>query len=116
MPFIVASADACLAILQDIPAFRTTYPNKVFDYMAAGRASIIVIDGITRDLIEASRAGVYVNPADDAMLAQKILDLSRNPAQVKAMGANAREYLVKNLDRRDKLDETLGLLEKLVTK
>lgn len=116
MPLIVASADACLAILQDIPAFRTTYPNKVFDYMAAGRASIIVIDGITRDLIEASRGGVYVNPADDDMLAQKILELSRNPTQVKEMGANAREYLVKNLDRRDKLNETLGLLEKLVTK
>ena len=84
--------------------------------MAAGRASIIVIDGITRDLIDASRGGVYVNPADDAMLAQKILDLSHNPAQVKEMGANAREYLVKYLNRRDKLNETLGLLEKLVTK
>jgi glycosyltransferase involved in cell wall biosynthesis len=114
MPLIVASADVCLAILQDIPAFRTTYPNKVFDYMAAGRASIIVIDGITRELIETSQGGVYVNPADDAMLAQKILDLSQNPALVKAMGTNAREYLVENLDRRDKLNETLGLLEKLV--
>lgn len=114
MPRIVASADACLAILQDIPAFRTTYPNKVFDYMAAGRASIIVIDGITRELIESSNGGVYVHPADDAMLAQKILELSQNPTQVKVMGANARDYLIKNLDRRDKLDETLALLEKLV--
>jgi glycosyltransferase involved in cell wall biosynthesis len=114
MPRIVASADACLAILQDIPAFRTTYPNKVFDYMAAGRASIIVIDGITRELVEASHGGVYVNPADDDMLAQKILELSQNPVQVKEMGANAREYLVKNLDRRDKLNEMLSLLEKLV--
>ena len=116
MPLIVASADACLAILQDIPAFRTTYPNKVFDYMAAGRASIIVIDGITRELIESSQGGVFVKPADDAMLAQKILGLARNPEKVKEMGANAREYLVKNLDRRDKLNETLGLLEKLVNK
>jgi glycosyltransferase involved in cell wall biosynthesis len=116
MPRIVASADACLAILQDIPAFRTTYPNKVFDYMAAGRASIIVIDGITRELIESSRGGVYVHPADDAMLAQKILELEQNPKRVKEMGANAREYLIKNLDRRDKLDETLGLLEKLIKK
>jgi glycosyltransferase involved in cell wall biosynthesis len=116
MPLIVASADACLAILQDIPAFRTTYPNKVFDYMAAGRASIIVIDGITRELIESSQGGVFVKPADDAMLAQKILGLARNPEQAKEMGANAREYLVKNLDRRDKLNETLGLLEKLVRK
>jgi glycosyltransferase involved in cell wall biosynthesis len=116
MPLIVASADACLAILQDIPVFRTTYPNKVFDYMAAGRASIIVIDGITRELIESSQGGVFVKPADDAMLAQKILELARNPEKVKEMGANAREYLVKNLDRRDKLNETLGLLEKLVNK
>lgn len=114
MPRIVASAYLCLAILQDIPAFRTTYPNKVFDYMAAGRASVIVIDGITRELIETSRGGVYVTPADDAMLAQKILELSQNPAQVKEMGANAREYLVQNLDRRDKLNETLDLLEKLI--
>ncbi len=114
MPFIVAAADACLAILQDIPAFRTTYPNKVFDYMAAGRASVIVIDGITRELIESSNGGVYVQPADDAMLAQKILELAKNPAQAKQMGVNAREYLVKNLDRRDKLNETLKLLEKLV--
>jgi hypothetical protein len=30
------------------------------------------------------------------------------------MGANARAYLVKNLDRRDKLDETLELLTRLV--
>ena len=116
MPLIVASADLCLAILQDIPAFRTTYPNKVFDYMAAGRATIIAIDGITRELIERSRGGVYVNPADDAMLAQKILELSQNPAQVKAMGENAREYLVKNLDRRDKLNDTLDLLKFLTTK
>jgi glycosyltransferase involved in cell wall biosynthesis len=114
MPRIVASADACLAILQDIPAFRTTYPNKVFDYMAAGRASVIVIDGITRELIESSQGGVYVHPADDAMLAQKILELAQNPKRVNEMGANAREYLVKNLDRRDKLNETLGLFEKLI--
>lgn len=113
MPRIVASADLCLAILQNIPAFRTTYPNKVFDYMAAGRASLIVIDGITRELIESARGGVYVQPADDAMLAQKILELSQNPALVKEMGANAREYLVENLDRRNKLNETLILLEKL---
>lgn len=116
MPRIVASADLCLAILQDIPAFRTTYPNKVFDYMAAGRATVIVIDGITRELIEASSGGVYVHPADDAMLAQKILELSQNPNHVKEMGANAREYLVKHLDRRDKLNETLTLLKYLTTK
>jgi len=114
MPHVVASADVCLAILQDIPMFRTTYPNKVFDYMAAGRATILVIDGITRGLIESSSGGVFVQPGDDAMLAEKVLELSKDPKRVWEMGGNAREYLVKHLDRRDKLNETLELLTRLV--
>ncbi|MEK6751996.1 MAG: glycosyltransferase family 4 protein [Chloroflexota bacterium] len=116
MPLIVASADVCLAILQDIPMFRTTYPNKVFDYMAAGRATVLVIDGVSRELIESSNGGVYVQPNDDAALAQSILALSNDPARVKQMGADARAYLVKHLDRRDKLSETLDLLKSLTTK
>jgi glycosyltransferase involved in cell wall biosynthesis len=116
MPQVIASADVCLAILQDIPMFRTTYPNKVFDYMAAGRATVLVIDGITRELIESSYGGVFVQPNDDEALASTILDLSQNADIVKQMGLNAREYLVKNLDRREKLNETLALLESLQKK
>jgi glycosyltransferase involved in cell wall biosynthesis len=116
MPQVVASADVCLAILQDIPMFRTTYPNKVFDYMAAGRATALVIDGVSRELIESSNGGVYVQPGDDAMLAEKILELSKDSKRVQGMGQSARDYLVKNLDRRDRLNETLGLLESLVKK
>ncbi|MCL4260301.1 MAG: glycosyltransferase family 4 protein, partial [Anaerolineales bacterium] len=114
MPQVVASADLCLAILQDIPMFRTTYPNKVFDYMAAERATVLVIDGITRQLIEDSYGGAYVQPNDDKQLAEIILNLSKNPDIVKQMGLNAREYLARHLDRRDKLNETLELLEKIV--
>lgn len=114
MPQVVAAADVCLAILQDIPMFRTTYPNKVFDTMAAGRATVLVIDGITRTLIESSGGGVYVQPGDDAQLAQTIFELSKDSSLVQAMGTNARDYLVKHLDRRDKLNETLALLQKLV--
>ena len=114
MPIVVAASDVCLAILQDIPMFRTTYPNKVFDYMAAGRPTVLVIDGVSRELIESSDGGVFVQPGDDAMLAEKILELSKDSKRVQQMGRNAREYLVKHLDRRDKLNETLELLMKLV--
>lgn len=114
MPFVIASSDVCLAILQNVPMFRTTYPNKVFDYMAAARATVLVIDGVIREVIESSDGGVFVEPANDELLAKTILELSKDPQRVKKMGANARAYLVKNLDRRDKLDETLLLLQKLV--
>jgi glycosyltransferase involved in cell wall biosynthesis len=114
MPFVLASSDVCLAILQNIPMFRTTYPNKVFDYMAAGRATILVIDGVIREVIESSNGGIYVNPGDDQMLAKTILELSKDPARTNQMGENARAYLVKHLNRHDRLDETLHLLKNLV--
>jgi glycosyltransferase involved in cell wall biosynthesis len=114
MPMVVAASDVCLAILQNIPMFRTTYPNKVFDTMAAGRATILVIDGVSRALIESSNGGVFVQPGDDEMLAKIILELSQNPERVQRMGLNARAYLVKHLDRRDKLDETLQFLQSLM--
>jgi glycosyltransferase involved in cell wall biosynthesis len=114
MPFVLASANVCLAILQNIKMFRTTYPNKVFDYMAAGRATILVIDGVIREVIESSNGGVFVQPGDDEKLAGTILELSRDPQRVQQMGMNAREYLVKNLDRRDRLEETLRFLQSVV--
>jgi glycosyltransferase involved in cell wall biosynthesis len=114
MPFVIASSDVCLAILQNVPMFRTTYPNKVFDYMAAARATVLVIDGVIREVVESSGGGVFVEPANHRLLARTILELSRDPQRVKQMGENARAYLVKNLDRREKLDETLKLLQKLV--
>jgi glycosyltransferase involved in cell wall biosynthesis len=115
MPAVVAAADVCLAILQDIPGFRMTYPNKVFDHMAAGRATILVIDGVIRDVIEASGGGVFVPPADDERLAQVIRELADDPARVKRMGEQARAYLVRNFGRRDKLSETLDLFQRLAS-
>ena len=114
MPHVLASSDICLAILQNIEMFRTTYPNKVFDYMAAGRATVLVIDGVIREVIETSKGGVFVEPGDDAQLATTILELSRDPERVRQMGTSARDYLVRHLDRRERLEETLQFLLTLV--
>jgi glycosyltransferase involved in cell wall biosynthesis len=114
IPAVIASSDACLAILQDIPMFRTTYPNKVFDYMAAGKPTVLVIDGVMRQVIEEAGGGVFVEPGNDEMLANTVLELAGNPERVKQMGGDARAYLVKHLDRRDKLKETLALILSLV--
>lgn len=114
MPGAVAAADVCLAILQDIPVFRTTYPNKVFDYMAAGKPTVLVIDGVIRELIEASGGGVYVPPADDAALAHTLADLSQQPERLAEMGQSARQYILSHMDRREKMAETMQLMLRMV--
>ncbi len=78
------------------------------------RPTVLVIDGVVRQVIEASKGGVFVEPGNDELLAKTILELSRDPQRVKQMGENARAYLVKNLNRREKLAETLQLLKSLM--
>ncbi len=84
--------------------------------MAAGRATVLVIDGVIRIIIEESNGGIFVQPGNDEQLAKTILELSKDSQRVKQMGISAREYLVKNLDRRDKLAETLKFLVSITEK
>ena len=113
MPRILAASDACLAILMDIPMFRTTYPNKVFDYMAAERPTILAIDGVIRQVVESAGGGLYVPPGDDAALAAAVLRLASNPEQARKMGSAARAYVVQNFNRNDQAQEFVDLVSRL---
>jgi lipopolysaccharide/colanic/teichoic acid biosynthesis glycosyltransferase/glycosyltransferase involved in cell wall biosynthesis len=99
IPTALAASDACVAILKDIPMFRTTYPNKVFDYMAAGRPTILAIDGAIRQVIEAAGGGILVPPGDDGALAAAVLALSRDRPRARAMGQAARMCVVEHFNR-----------------
>jgi glycosyltransferase involved in cell wall biosynthesis len=114
VPEALAASDACIAILQAIPMFRTTYPNKVFDYMAAGRPTILVIDGVIRKVIEAAKGGTYVPPGDEASLAEAIRDLSCNQEKARAMGQAARKYVVEHFDRSKQAEQFVELIQRVV--
>jgi glycosyltransferase involved in cell wall biosynthesis len=110
MPAFLAASDACIAILRNIPAFRTTYPNKVFDYMAAGRPIVLAIDGVIREVVELAGAGIYVPPGDPKALADAMLSLKKDPAAAQGMGRAARDYVAKNFDRQAQARAFLDLL------
>jgi glycosyltransferase involved in cell wall biosynthesis len=97
----LAAADACLAILKPLKLYGTVYPNKVFDYMAAGRPVILAIDGVIRKVIERSGAGIFVQPGDPAALASAIRKLASNPGEAKSMGKAGRAHLEKYFDRSE---------------
>jgi glycosyltransferase involved in cell wall biosynthesis len=113
IPEVLAASDAGLATLKDIPMFRTTYPNKVFDYMAAGRPTVLCIDGVIREVVDTARAGVFAHPGDDRELARAILDLSRNPGKARAMGKAGRIYVVQYFNRRQHAAQLESVLEEL---
>lgn len=113
MPAILRSSDACVAILRDIPMFRTTYPNKVFDYMAAGRPTVLAIDGVIREVVEAAGGGIAVPPGNAQALAQAVLALRNDPHSCRTMGERARQYVARHFNRNDQAARFIALTDRL---
>lgn len=110
MPEALAAADICLATLLPIRMFTTTYPNKVFDYMAAGRPTVLAIDGVIREVVERAGGGVFVPPGNADELAAAVEKLADDPELRSTMGAAARRYVVQHFDRAQHAREFAAVL------
>jgi glycosyltransferase involved in cell wall biosynthesis len=112
----LASANACVAILQNIRMFRMTYPNKVFDYMAAGRPVLLAIDGVIRDVVETARAGIFVPPGDAKALADAVRYLAEHADECRAMSQRGRAYVEQHFNRAEQSRQFIYLIETLTAR
>jgi len=110
----LAATDACIAILKSIEMYKTTYPNKVFDYMAAGRPVVLAIDGVIREVVEAAECGIFADPGDATALANAIKTLAADPARSQEMGLSGRRYIEEHFDRAALAEQLMGILEEMV--
>lgn len=109
----LAAADACLAILKPLEEYKTTYPNKVFDYMAAGRPVVLAIDGVIRQVVETAGGGIYAAPGQPAEVERAIRTLAANPAAARQMGLQGRRYLEENFSRQKMAEKLLKMVEEM---
>ncbi|GAB4540631.1 MAG: glycosyltransferase family 4 protein [Anaerolineales bacterium] len=109
----LAGADACIAILKPLEEYKRTYPNKVFDYMAAGKPIALSIDGVIREVVDAAGCGVFAQPGNAAALAAALQALAGSPLASAQMGARGREYLKKNFSREAAAQALFNLLEEV---
>ncbi|MFZ5909288.1 MAG: glycosyltransferase family 4 protein [Chloroflexota bacterium] len=109
----LAGADACIAILKPLDEYKTTYPNKVFDYMAAGRPVILAIDGVIREVVEAAGGGLFVPPGNPSALAEAIRALAADRERARQMGLAGRGYLEQRFSRAAIGEQLVQLLGEL---
>ncbi|MFO7889740.1 MAG: glycosyltransferase [bacterium] len=87
------------SVLKRVDAFKTIYSNKTFDYMACKKPVLMVIDGISRELIEKASCGVYAEPENPVDIASKIRMYLLNPELIKKQGENGYQYAKTHFDR-----------------
>jgi glycosyltransferase involved in cell wall biosynthesis len=113
MASALAGADACIAILKPLEEYKTTYPNKVFDYMAAGRPVVLAIDGVIREVVEAANCGIFAAPGNAKEISAAIRTLAANAGQSRVMGVQGRKYLEENFSRAVIGEKLINLLKEL---
>lgn len=99
VPNILAQMDGLFISLQRTPLFRFGIsPNKLMDYMMAGKPIIQAIDA-GNDHVAESGCGLTVAPEDPHAIADGIRRLmALSPAERKSMGQRGKEYVLAHHD------------------
>lgn len=105
------------SVLKKVDTFKTIYSNKTFDYMACKRPILMVIDGVSRKLVEDAKAGVYVEPENPADFSQKIKDYAKkSDEEMKAEGESGYKFAKAHFDRDVLAENYLNSLSAVASK
>lgn len=108
-----AASDVSIVHLRDRPAFRKVIPSKMFESMAMKRPIVLGVRGHAREILEASGAGIPVEPEDPEALLAAILRLAEDEETRRRMGESGAEYVRQHYDRTQIAKRYWGLLQEI---
>jgi glycosyltransferase involved in cell wall biosynthesis len=113
IPKLLAAADFGLHVLADVPLFRhAVSPNKLFDYMAAGRPVLTNTPGEVARLVSEADAGLAVAPGRIAEGAREMA--ASSAARRAAWSESGRSYVGRYRCRRVLAQQLEELLDGIV--
>ncbi|MEE9440048.1 MAG: glycosyltransferase family 4 protein, partial [Saprospiraceae bacterium] len=99
--YILAS-DFGTSVLKKVDTFKTIYSNKTFDYMSCKKPIMLVIDGVSRELVETANCGIYIEPENPKDWLKKIEQISKlDKKEISKLGENGYHYAQEYFDRED---------------
>jgi glycosyltransferase involved in cell wall biosynthesis len=87
-----------LVVLHRHPAYLTSHPTKLFEYMAAGIPVVASDFPLWRSIVENAGCGLLVDPFDASRIAAAIERLITNPDEAKRMGMRGRKAVERHFN------------------
>jgi glycosyltransferase involved in cell wall biosynthesis len=110
----INASDVCTASLKKIETYKTVYPNKLFDYMAAARPVIVAIDGVARELIETAQAGLFAEPENPYAFSDAVMKLKNDSDLADQCGQSGLRYVRQHFCREKLAERYLAILKQLL--
>ena len=111
----VMASDMGTSVLLKNDTFKTVYSNKTFDYMSCKKPVLMVIDGVSRKLVEDANAGKFVEPENPVDFAKKIRYYLVNYDLLVKQGESGYIFAKENFDRTKLATDYAKQLETLIS-
>jgi glycosyltransferase involved in cell wall biosynthesis len=109
IPRLLGAADFLVMPLRDTPFNRCRWPNKLGDYLAAGRAVATTMVGDMGSIVAGWQVGVVGEPTNEG-LAAAMMELLADPPGADEMGARARRLAERRLSWASRIDRLVRFL------
>ncbi|MFZ4543207.1 MAG: glycosyltransferase family 4 protein [Saprospiraceae bacterium] len=113
--YILAS-DVGTSILKKVDTFKTVYSNKTFDYMSCKKPIFMLIDGVSRELVEDAQCGEYIEPENPQLFAQVIEKYLSQSVSLQKMGENGYAYAHLHFDREVLSEKYISIVKNVIGK
>ncbi|WP_449387650.1 glycosyltransferase family 4 protein [Chryseobacterium lineare] len=111
--YILAS-EMGASVLKKVETFKTVYSNKSFDYFSCKKPILMAIDGVSRELVEEARAGIYVEPENAEEYSKAIREYLNDEKRLQIEGQNGYQYAKNNFDRELLAKEYLKSIKQII--
>ena len=111
---ILGSVRAGLLLIKPIPHEMDGLPIKLFEYMAAGVPVIASNFPLWHSILDASGAGLIVDPEDPHAIASAMRWIIENPSQAAAMGARGRQAVLDRFNWDAEAAKLLAMYDRIL--
>jgi len=102
-----------LVLLHPVPNYMNSYPVKLFEYMAAGLATVTSNFPKWRAIVEENNCGICVDPTDSKQIAEAINYLLENNDVAQRMGMNGRKAVLEKFNWDNEVPRLLELYKRI---
>ena len=114
IPRWIASADALLVLLRDLPVFRTVIPSKIFEFLAQERPVVLAApEGEATRVFGEAKAALVIPPEDPEALAGALRRLRDDPALAAGLARAGGELVRRRYLRAELAARMLRFVERV---
>lgn len=108
---ILFDSQVGIVIVHPTERYRTNYPVKLFEFMAAGLPVIASKEGEAAAFVKEAQCGILVNSLDVKEIADAIVYLFTNPVEAEAMGKRGQQLIFNKYNWEVEKDVLLNVVE-----